>query len=269
MSVNIHPSAVVAKSAELGKDVVIGPFSIVEDDVIIGDGTALDAHVIVGRGVKIGRGNKLFTHCVIGRAPQILGLDDKTPIGGLQIGDGNSIREFVTIHPSMHHDGNTVIGSDNLLMIGVHLGHDCVLGDKIVISNYTQISGHCHIQTGAWLSGMVAVHQFCTIGKWCYAAGCAGIGHDVPPFMIVSGQYPLRIRAVNKRGMRRAGLTEQQQRQVEEAFGFIWRADKPVMEQVKLLAQRDNGLDDNVRAIVELMLNSGKQRFGRHLELYR
>ncbi len=268
MSVDIHPNAIVAKSAELGKDVVIGPFSIVEEGAVIGDGTALDAHVIVGRGVKLGSGNRLFANCVIGRPPQILGSDDKTPIGGLTIGDGNTIREFATIHPSMHPGHNTVIGSGNLLMVGVHLGHDCVLEDKIVMSNYTQISGHCHIQTGAWLSGMVAVHQFCTIGKWSYAAGYTGIGHDVPPFMIVSGHYPLQIRAVNKRGVRRAGLNKQQQGQIEDAFRFIWRSDRPVMEQVKSLAARD-GLDENVKAIVELMLNSGKQRFGRHLELYR
>jgi UDP-N-acetylglucosamine acyltransferase len=153
-------------------------------------------------------------------------------------------------------------------MINVHLGHDCVLGDKIVISNCTQISGHCKIETGAWLSGMVAVHQFVTIGKWCYAAGYTGINHDVPPFVIVSGHYPVEVRAINKRGLARAGLNEQQQAEVFKAYKFIWRSDEPVMERVKAMAARD-GLDENVKAICEAMLRSSQQRFGRHLELHR
>ncbi len=143
-----------------------------------------------------------------------------------------------------------------------------MLGDKIVISNYTQISGHCRIETGAWLSGMVAVHQFVTIGKWCYAAGYTGINHDVPPFVIVSGHYPVEVRAINKRGLARAGLSEEQQGKIYEAFKFIWRSDGPVMERVKELAGRD-GLDENVKAICDAMLRSSQQRFGRNVELNR
>jgi UDP-N-acetylglucosamine acyltransferase len=115
---------------------------------------------------------------------------------------------------------------------------------------------------------MVAVHQFVTIGKWCYAAGFTGINHDVPPFVIVSGHYPVEIRAVNKRGLARAGLNEEQQRKIYEAFKFIWRSDEPVMERVKTLAVSE-GLDENVKAICDAMLTSSTQRFGRHLELHR
>lgn len=266
MASEIHPSAVVDKTAKLGNDVVIGPFTMVDAGAEIGDGTILDAHVVVGKNVKLGKNNRLFANCVIGRPPQVLNFN--RPMGGLEIGDNNNIREFVTIHPSMYPDQKTVVGSNNLLMIGVHIGHDCVLGDHIVMSNYTQISGHCHLQTGVWLSGMVAVHQFCTIGKWCYAAGYTGIAHDIPPYMIVSGHYPSEVRGINKRGIRRAGLSEQQQELIEQAYRFIWRSKKPVLEQVKILAAQD-GLDENVRAIVDHMLNMGKQRFGRHLELFR
>ncbi len=266
MASEIHPSAVIDKTAKLGNDVVIGPFTLVDAGAEIGDGTVLDAHVVVGKNVKLGKNNRLFANCVIGRPPQVLNFS--RPMGGLEIGDNNNIREFVTIHPSMYPDHKTIIGNNNLLMIGVHLGHDCVLSDHIVMSNYTQISGHCHLQTGVWLSGMVAVHQFCTIGKWCYAAGYTGIAHDIPPYMIVSGHYPSEVRGINKRGIRRAGLSEQQQELIEQAYRFIWRSKKPVLEQVKALAAQD-GLDDSVRAIVDHMLNMGKQRFGRHLELFR
>ncbi len=266
MGTVIHPSAVIDKTAKIGNDVTVGPFCFVDAGVEIGDGSILDAHVVVGKNVILGKNNSLYANCVIGRPPQVLGF--KKEAGRLIIGDNNTIREFVTIHPSMYPDQKTIVGSGNLLMIGVHLGHDCVLGDQIVMSNYTQISGHCHVQTGVWLSGMVAVHQFCTIGKWAYAAGYSGIGHDIPPFMIVSGHYPLEIRGVNKRGLRRAGLDEAQQKQVERAYRTIWRSDKPILEQVKTLAASDS-LDENVKAIVELMLNSSKQRYGRYLESFR
>jgi UDP-N-acetylglucosamine acyltransferase len=266
MSSQIHPSAVIDKTAKLGNDVVIGPFTLVDAGAEIGEGSILDAHVVVGKNVKLGKNNRLFANCVVGRPPQVLNFNK--PAGGLVIGDGNVIREFVTIHPSMYPDQSTTIGSGNLLMIGVHIGHDCMLSDSIVMSNGTQISGHCHIQTGVWLSGMVAVHQFCTIGKWCYAAGFTGIAHDIPPFMIVSGHYPSEVRGVNKRGCKRAGLSEEQQEKIEKAYRFIWRAKKPVLQQVKALAEQD-GTDENLHAIIELMLNMGKQRFGRHLELFR
>jgi UDP-N-acetylglucosamine acyltransferase len=268
MSHTIHPTAVVAPTASVGSNVAIGPYTVVDEGAVIGDNTVLDAHVVIGKHTKLGKNNRVYAGAVIGRPPQILGLNDDTKIGGLTIGDNNIIREFVTIHPSMYAEDYTVVGSNNLLMINVHLGHDCKLEDNIVISNCTQVSGHCKIETGAWLSGMVAVHQFVTIGKWCYAAGYTGINHDVPPFVIVSGHYPLEIRAINKRGLSRAGLTPDEQNSVFEAYKFIWRNSGPVLERVKELAEKGD-LTVPVAAMVEAMLKSSKQRFGRHLELYR
>jgi UDP-N-acetylglucosamine acyltransferase len=268
MNANIHPTAVIAETAQIGSNVTIGPYTVVDAAAVIGDNTVLDAHVVIGEDTILGKNNRVFAGAVIGRPPQILGFDDDTKIGGLSIGDNNIIREFVTIHPSMHPGENTLVGNENLLMINVHLGHDCVLEDKIVISNCTQVSGHCRVETGAWLSGMVAIHQFVTIGKWCYAAGYAGINHDVPPYVIVSGHYPVEIRAINKRGLTRAGLTEQQQSEVFDAFKVIWRNDGPVMERVKELSEKDD-LSEPVREMVDALLKSNKQRFGRHLELFR
>lgn len=269
MSTNIHPSAVVAKSAQLGKDVVIGPNCVIDEGALIGDGTVLDANIVIGRNVSIGKGNQLYANCVIGRPPQLLGLNSETKIGRLEIGDDNVIREQVTIHPSIHPDKSTQVGNENMLMVGVHLGHDCLLEDKIVISNYSQISGHCKIETGVWLSGMVAVHQFVTFGKWCYAAGFAGINHDVPPFVIISGHYPPEVRSVNKRGFKRAGLSEEQQEKILEAFKKIYRSEEGVfLDRVKAVAA-GNGLDQNVRAMIDAITRSSEHRFGRYLELFR
>jgi UDP-N-acetylglucosamine acyltransferase len=263
----IHPSAVIAKDAKIGDDVIIGPNCVIDSGAAIGSGTVLDANVVIGKNTVLGKNNRLFANCAVGGRPQILGLKADAEVGGLVIGDNNTIREQVTIHPSMHKDGCTKIGNNNLLMIGVHIGHDCVLEDKIVMSNYTQISGHCKIETGVWLSGMVLLHQFVTIGKWAYAAGMAGINHDIPPFLIVSGHYPPAIRGVNKRGLLRAGLNEESQAKIMDAYKKLYRKG-PLLENAKALAQTD-GLDENVRAMLDIILNSSKHRYGRYLETFR
>ncbi len=265
----IHPSAVIAGDAKLADGVTVGPNCVIDSAVSIGAGTVLDPNVVVGKNVTIGENNHLFPNCVIGGTPQVLALRPDDEIGKLVIGNNNIIREQVTIHPSMHAGEATRIGNDNLLMVGAHIAHDCVLEDKIVMSNFVQISGHCKIETGVWLSGVVLLHQFVTIGKWCYAAGLAGINRDIPPFLIVSGHYPPKIRGVNKRGMERAGLTQQQQQKILDAYKKLYRTDgSSLLENAKLLAQED-GLDENVRAMVDMIIKSSEQRFGRYLELFR
>ena len=266
--IHVHPSAVLDKEAHLADGVTIGPNCVIDSGVSIGLGTVIGANVVIGRNVRIGRNNRFFANCTIGGQPQVLGLNSDAEIGGLLIGDNNTIREQVTIHPSTYPGKFTKIGNDNLLMIGVHIGHDCVLEDKIVMSNYVQISGHCKIETGVWLSGMVLLHQFITIGRWCYAAGLAGINHDVPPFLIVSGHYPPRIRGVNKRGMARAGLSEKQQQKILETYKKLYRQGGTLLENAKALAQED-GLDENVKAMIDAITKSSEQRFGRHLEKFR
>lgn len=266
--IQVHPSAVVGKDAKLADGVIIGPNCVIDSNVSIGAGTVLDPNVVIGRNVEIGKNNHFFPNAAVGGLPQILGLDANAEFGGIIIGDNNTIREQVTIHPSMYPGEFTKIGSDNLIMIGVHIGHDCVLEDKLVMSNYVQISGHCKIETGVWLSGMVLMHQFVSVGRWCYAAGLSGINHDIPPFLIISGHYPLQIRGVNKRGIKRAGLNEQQQKQVFEAYKKLYREDGVLLEKAKAMADED-GLDENVREMVDVIIKSGEHRFGRYLETFR
>jgi len=266
--IQVHPSAVVSKEDRLADGVVIGPNCAIDSKVSIGSGTILDANVVISKDVEIGRGNHFSPNCTIGGRPQLLNLKADDEIGGLVIGDNNTIREQVTIHLGIYPGEFTKIGNDNLLMVGVHIGHDCILEDKIVMSNYVQIGGHCKIETGVWLSGVVLLHQFVTVGKWCYAAGLAGINRDVPPFLTVSGHYPPRVRGVNKRGLARAGLSEQQQQEITEAYKKLYRQGGSLLENAKALEQ-ENGLDENVRAMLESIIRSGEQRFGRYLEKFR
>lgn len=264
----IHPTAVIDPDARLGEDVVIGPNCCVEAGVEIGDGTVLDANVVIAKNIKIGKKNIFYPNCVIGKNPQMLGATPDSLFGSLIIGNENLVREFVTIHPSIYPDGTTRIGNNNLIMVGVHIGHDCVVEDKTVISNATQISGHCKIETGVWFSGSVLIQQFTTVGKWSYAAAMAGINHDVPPFLTVSGHYPPEVRLVNERGMIRAGLNEKQQQAVLDAFKFLYKSETPLLENAKELAAK-GGLDENVQAMVDSIINSSKHRFGRYLETLR
>ncbi len=265
---DIHPSAIVDKQAQLDSDVRVGPHCVIEGDVRIGSGTVLGPNVFVDRGTTLGRNNQVYANSTIGGFPQILGWSPDRPTGELIVGDNNTIRESVTIHRSMIPGETTRIGHNNLIMTGVHVGHDCQLEDQIVLTNLVQLSGHCKLETGVWLSGLAALHQFVTMGRWCYSAGMTSITHDVPPFVIVSGSYPMRVRGVNIRGARRAGLSEEQQQTICQAFKQLYRTSGTLLENAGKLAQQD-GLDDNVRAMITSIQNSSQHRFGRYLEVFR
>jgi UDP-N-acetylglucosamine acyltransferase len=264
----IHPSAVIHKDAHLADDVVVGPNCVIHAGVSIDSGTTLVANVVINKNVKIGRNNQIFPSCVLGCPPQVMRIKPDSETGRLAIGNGNIIREQVTIHPAIHPGDLTTVGNNNFIMVGTHIGHDCTVEDNIVISNYVQIGGHCKIETGVWFSGLAASHQFVTIGKWCYIAGLAGINRDIPPFLTVSGHYPPRVRGVNKRGMIRAGLNEQQQERILDAYKKLYRRKGPLLENVKALAIQDD-LDENVRAMIDVIIKSSEHQFGRYLEKFR
>ncbi len=268
MESQIHPSAVVHKDAELAGGITVGPNCVIESGTSIGAGTILEANVVISKNVKVGENNHFFPNCVIGSRPQILRLSPDAEVGKLVIGNGNVVHEQATIHPGIHPESQTKIGNDNFIMVGAHIGHDCTIGDKIVISNCVQIGGHCKIETGAWFSGLAGLHQFVTIGQWCYITGLAGITRDVPPFLTVSGHYPPRVRGINKRGLDRAGLNEEQQKRIFEAYRKLYRQTGTLLENAKALAQED-GLDENVQAMIESITKSSEHQFGRYLETFR
>jgi len=264
----IHPTAVVEENVQLADDVVVGPYCVVGSGVSIGAGTVLDARVVITGHTTIGRQNRFFPNSLIGCNPQILGMERDAETGALVIGDRNVFRENVTVHVSKRPGGATRIGHDNLLMVGSHVGHDVILEDKVVLSNLVQIGGHVKIEMGAWMSGLAASHQFVTIGKWSYIAGLAGLTHDIVPFVIVSGHYPPRVRGVNKRGMNRAGLNAEQQERILDAYKRLYRQGSTLLANAKELARQD-GLDENVRAMVDAIFRSTEQRFGRYRESLR
>jgi UDP-N-acetylglucosamine acyltransferase len=266
----IAPTAVVDRQAEVADDVVIGPGCVIEADVVIGPGCELRANVMVCRGTRMGRENRVFAGCVLGEEPQITRLD-RSIRTELVIGDQNVFREYVTIsRGSPHGGGKTLVGNGNYLMAYSHLGHDVEMEDHVVLANVCQIAGYCRIERNAWLSGCAGTHQFVTIGRFAYAAACAVMVYDIPPFVKVAGSYPCEVRGVNATGLRRAGVADESVAALGRACRRLyWRKDGQTLAAALTELAAQDGLDENVRYLLDAVQRSTQSRMGRYRERLR
>jgi UDP-N-acetylglucosamine acyltransferase len=218
----IDSRAVVSPRAQLAADVEIGPFSIIGAEVSIDSGTWIGPHAVINGPTKIGKHNKIFQFASLGEAPQ-----DKKYNGEptrLEIGDRNVFREFCTVNRGTVLDrGVTQIGNDNLLMSYSHVGHDCTLGDNIVLSNVATLGGHVEIGDWVSLGGLSAVHQHTKVGPYCFIANNAAVTRDVPPYILAVGQ-PAEPHSVNIVGLQRRGFTAEQILNVRRAFRLLYRS---------------------------------------------
>ena len=221
---SIHPLAVVSPHAEIGSDVRIGPFCVVEAGVVLGDRCQLAGRVTVKSGTVMGRDNLVLEGTVIGGMPQHVHMPEYP--GTVAIGDGNVIRENVTIHRAMQSGHVTTIGNRCLLMVGAHVAHDCALGDGVIITNNSLLAGHVSVGERAFISGGVAVHQFCRIGRLAMVGGLARVRQDVPPFVTVDGGSTMVV-GLNKVGLRRAGVHASDFAQLKRAYRLIYRSALP------------------------------------------
>ena len=205
MATTIHATAVVDPRAELAAGVTVGPYAVIGPQVSLGPDCSIGPHVVLDGRVRMGRGNRIFPGACIGLEPQDLKYTgDPTEV---VIGDDNTIREYVTINRATTDSQQTRIGDGNLLMAYSHLGHNCALGDRIVIANGVAVAGHVVIGDRAVIGGVLGIHQFVQIGTLAMVGGMSRIERDVPPFTLVEG-HPSRVRALNTIGLRRSGLTE-------------------------------------------------------------
>jgi UDP-N-acetylglucosamine acyltransferase len=206
----IHPSSIISKEAEIDKGAIIGPFCVIEGKVKIGSGTHIESNVKIGNpygSITIGKDNHIFPGAAVGGIPQ--DLKYKKENTQLVIGDRNQIREAVTINTGTITGGNiTKIGDDNLFMAYSHVGHDCIIGNKNVVANSVAIAGHVILQDKVTVGGLVGLSQFITIGSNAFIAGYSAVNKDVLPFSMASGIWAT-IRATNKVGMERAGFSEE------------------------------------------------------------
>jgi UDP-N-acetylglucosamine acyltransferase len=227
MATAIHPTAVVDPGARLGVGVQIGPYAVIGADVELGDGCRIGPHVVIDGRVRMGRGNRVFPGACIGLEPQDLKYSgDPTEV---VIGNDNTIRECVTINRATAGQERTELGNGNLLMAYSHIGHNCVLGDRIVIANGVAVAGHVVIGDRAVIGGVLGIHQFVHIGAMAMVGGMSRIDRDVPPFTMVEG-HPGRLRGLNKLGLRRSGLADRddgaQLRQLQELWTLLYRSDR-------------------------------------------
>lgn len=221
----IHPAAIVAPTAVLGKDVEVGPFCFVGPEVRLGDRTRLHASVVIEGDTWLGSDCEVFPFAVIGSHPQDKKLKTGDPSGKLRIGDHNRIREHVTIHGgTTYGSGMTTIGDHNMLLVGCHIGHDATVGSHVVFTNGAMAAGHTWIGDRAILGAMVGIHQFARVGKLAMVGAGAMVSHDAPPFATVQGDRA-KLVAVNLVGMHRNGYTAEQKALVKRVFRLLfWRA---------------------------------------------
>jgi len=226
----IHPTAIVSPDVELGERVEIGAFAMVGEDCIIGDDCVIAPRATLERNVTLGRGVKIGIGSVIGGAPQDLKYGGEET--SAEIGDGTVIREYVTINRGTSHSFKTVVGRNCLLMSYVHLGHDCRLGDSVILSNVVQLAGHVTIDDKAILSGMSAVHQFVRIGRHAFIGGCSRVSKDIPPFLKAVGN-PVKLYGLNTVGLQRSGMEDDTIRELKRAYRLFFRSDLNVSQAIE------------------------------------
>jgi UDP-N-acetylglucosamine acyltransferase len=201
--------------------VEIGPFSVIEPGVTIGEGCILESRVVVKSGTTLGSNNHVFEGAVLGGLPQHVHVPESP--GRVIVGSGNTIRENVTIHRALETDEATIVGDNNLLMVNVHIAHDCRLGNFTIFANNAMIAGHVTVGDRAYVSGAAAVHQFCRIGPLAMVGGQAHVVKDVLPFVTVDGLSSLIV-GLNQIGLRRAGHSAGEVRRLKEAYRVIYRS---------------------------------------------
>lgn len=219
----IHPTAVVSADAQLADDVRVGPFAVIDGPVVLGPGCSVGPHAHLIGPLTAGRDNSFGSGAVIGGPPQHIAYKGEPT--GLVIGSGNTFREHVTVHRGMpagagHSTGVTRIGDGNLLMVGCHVAHDCVVGNNGFFANSALLGGHVETGDRVFLSGNSAVHQFCRVGRLAFLSGCSATSKDIPPFWVM--QDVNRVCGVNVVGMRRAGVPSAEIQAVRRAFRFIY-----------------------------------------------
>lgn len=232
----IDPRAVIDPKARLAAGVSVGPYSVIGADVEIGAGTVIGPHVVIQGPTRMGRENRVHPFASLGGAPQ-----DKKYAGEptlLEIGDRNSIFEFVTLNRGTAQDkGATRIGSDNWLMAYVHIAHDCTLGDNIIMANNATLAGHVDIEDWAILGGFTKIHQFVRIGAHSFTGMNVDITRDVPPYVMVSGT-PVQPHGINSEGLKRREFNAEQIRNIKNAYRVLYRSElrlEEALEQLRTL----------------------------------
>lgn len=253
---SIHPSSVISKEAEIGRNVVIGPFCVVNGRVRIGDGSVLESHVSLGNEfglVEIGKNNRLCAGAAVGGPPQDLSY--KGEATRLTMGDNNTIREFATLNCGTPKGGGvTSVGSHCLIMAYAHVAHDCRIGDHVVIANSTQLAGHVVFDDHVKVGGMCGFNQFVRVGKYAFVAGDSSVNKDILPFTISQGKYAV-MRAANSVGLDRAGYGKEEIESINRAVRIVTKGGGTIDQSLERI-QSECQMTASVQYFVEFMKSS-------------
>lgn len=249
---NISNKAIINKSAKLGNNIKIYPNAIIDEDVIIDDNTIINSNAIIRSGARIGKNCEIFPGAIISEICQDLKFSGEKTY--TFIGDGTTIREYVTIHRGTIDREKTVVGKNCLLMAYVHIAHDCLLGDNVIISNVSQIAGHVTIEDYATISGMVPVHQFTNIGAHSFIGGGCRVSKDVPPYILAAGE-PLGYKGLNVVGLRRRGFSNKEVKELKNIYKIIYRSKYNIKDAISYI--EDNfQLANESKHIIDFIKNS-------------
>lgn len=272
---SIHPTAIVEQGAQLGRDVSIGAYSVIGRHVVLGDGCRVHQHATIEGHTTLGEACEVYPYAILGTPPQDVKYRGERTT--LEIGKNNIIREMVTIHPGTGNGGGvTRIGDRNLLLIGVHVAHDCQIGNRCIIANYVQFAGHVHVEDNVNMGGHSAVHHFVTVGKHAFVGGMTRVAADVPPYMVIVAARGTRseIRMVNGVGLQRSGYSNDDIAALKGAFMKLYsrrarQAGVPIRDRVQaILDQRP--INPHVEYLCEFLMRSfAHGRHGRYLESLR
>ncbi len=249
----IHPTAIVDKRAKLGANVSVGPYTVVDGDVEVGEGTTIGAHNVITGHTRIGKQNRIFHFCSIGEANQ-----DKKYMGEptrLEIGDGNTIREYCSINRGTVQDaGVTRMGDDNWIMAYCHIAHDCQVGSHTVFANHATLAGH--VEVGDWtiLGGFVGVHQFVKVGAHVMAGISSVVTQDVPPFLTIAGQ-PCSPHGINSEGLKRRGFTPEAIAALKKAYKTLYKSGLTLAD-ARAELDRQAAESPEVRALAQFLATS-------------
>lgn len=230
----IHPTALVDPAAQLDTSVSVGPYAVIGPRVRIGAGSKVGAHCVIEGDTTIGEDNHIFQFASLGAQPQ-----DKKYAGEptrLVMGDRNTVREFCTFNTGTTQDrGETTIGNDNWIMAYVHIAHDCLIGNNVIMANNATLGGHVTIGDHAILSGFAGVHQFVEIGAHAFVSFASFVNQSIPPYVIVSGEKA-KAKGVNTEGLKRRGFSPEQVRNVRRAYRTLYRSGLSLEDALEKLS---------------------------------
>lgn len=251
---SIHPTALISPKAKIHSTVRIGPFVIIEDDVVIAEGCTIAAAAQILNGSRIGAYCEIGQGTIIGTAPQIRGFDPSVR-SGVTLGERNVVREHCTLHRGGIERSQTILGNDNFLMVGVHLGHDCTVGNSNTMANGCLLGGHVIVADHCFLGGGTMFHQQVRVGSYVMAQGLGGFSQDLPPYVI--GAKINEVAGINAVGLSRGGFSPATRKAIKEAFASVYRGNTPLKELLE--AAKNESLIPEVQAFYDFLNADSKK----------